>query len=186
MRKLLVVVIAMMFLVATGDVGDTLAADGVIKAIIDFPGDGDISDSGYSVTADIDAGVGIGFDVLFDSAEMFDIGIGFIYQFPRSVEDDAGKANFMPIYLVGKGYFTDENQQVRPYLYGHLGYNFFFGDDDFTGSADLEGGLYYSVGLGLLFNNKFLIEAGLLTFDEAYTREDGRTGYRTTEVFKRR
>ncbi len=32
---------------------------------------------------------------------------------------------------------------------------------------------------------KFLIEAGLLTFDEAYTREDGRTGYRTTEVFKR-
>ena len=32
---------------------------------------------------------------------------------------------------------------------------------------------------------KFLIEAGLLTFDEAYTRENGRTGYKTTEVFKR-
>ncbi len=31
----------------------------------------------------------------------------------------------------------------------------------------------------------FLIEAGLLTFDEPYTRPDGRTGYKTTEVFKR-
>ena len=33
---------------------------------------------------------------------------------------------------------------------------------------------------------KFLIEAGLLTFDEVYTRENGKTGYKTTEVFKRR
>ena len=31
----------------------------------------------------------------------------------------------------------------------------------------------------------FLIEEGLLTFNEPYTREDGRTGYKTTEVFKR-
>ncbi len=31
----------------------------------------------------------------------------------------------------------------------------------------------------------FLIEAGMLTFDEAHTR-DGRTRYKTTEVFKRR
>jgi hypothetical protein len=31
----------------------------------------------------------------------------------------------------------------------------------------------------------FLIEEGLMSFDEPYTREDGRTGYRTTEVFKR-
>jgi hypothetical protein len=30
----------------------------------------------------------------------------------------------------------------------------------------------------------FLIEEGLLSFDEPYTREDGRTGYKTTEVFK--
>ena len=41
----------------------------------------------------------------------------------------------------------------------------------------------YRAGDGTQF--KFLIEAGLLTFDEAFTREDGRTGYRTTEVFKR-
>jgi hypothetical protein len=32
---------------------------------------------------------------------------------------------------------------------------------------------------------KFLIEAGILTFDEPYTRKDGRTGYKTTEVIKR-
>jgi len=31
----------------------------------------------------------------------------------------------------------------------------------------------------------FLIEAGMLTFDEPYTRQDGRTGYKTTEVIKR-
>jgi hypothetical protein len=31
----------------------------------------------------------------------------------------------------------------------------------------------------------FLIEEGLLTFNDPYTREDGRTGYKTTEVFKR-
>jgi hypothetical protein len=31
----------------------------------------------------------------------------------------------------------------------------------------------------------FLIEEGLMTFDEPYTKDDGRTGYRTTEVFRR-
>jgi hypothetical protein len=30
----------------------------------------------------------------------------------------------------------------------------------------------------------FLIEEGLLSFDEQYTKSDGRKGYRTTEVFK--
>ena len=32
----------------------------------------------------------------------------------------------------------------------------------------------------------FLIEEELMSFDEPYTRDDGRTGYKTTEVFKRR
>jgi hypothetical protein len=32
---------------------------------------------------------------------------------------------------------------------------------------------------------EFLIEEELLSFDQPYTREDGRMGYRTTEVFKR-
>jgi hypothetical protein len=32
---------------------------------------------------------------------------------------------------------------------------------------------------------EFLIEEGMLSFDEPYTRENARTGYRTTEVFKR-
>jgi hypothetical protein len=31
----------------------------------------------------------------------------------------------------------------------------------------------------------FLIEEGLLGFDEPYTKSDGQTGYKTTEVFKR-
>ena len=31
----------------------------------------------------------------------------------------------------------------------------------------------------------FLIEAGMLTFNEPHTREDGRIGYKTTEVIKR-
>jgi hypothetical protein len=36
---------------------------------------------------------------------------------------------------------------------------------------------------GRQFN--FLIEEGLLGFDEPYTRPNGKTGYKTTEVFKR-
>jgi hypothetical protein len=31
----------------------------------------------------------------------------------------------------------------------------------------------------------FLIEAGLLTFDEPYAKPDGKIAYKTTEVFKR-
>lgn len=54
----------------------------------------------------------------------------------------------------------------------------------FTYRQDGQGVPYvYRTGDGTQF--KFLIEAGLLTFDEAYTREDGRTGYKTTEVFRR-
>jgi hypothetical protein len=30
-----------------------------------------------------------------------------------------------------------------------------------------------------------MIEEGLLTFDEPFTRPDGKTGYKTIEVFKR-
>ena len=32
---------------------------------------------------------------------------------------------------------------------------------------------------------KCLIEANMLTFDRPYTRKDGRTGYKATEVVKR-
>lgn len=32
----------------------------------------------------------------------------------------------------------------------------------------------------------FLIEEGLLSFDDPYTKPDGKTGYKTTEVFKRK
>jgi hypothetical protein len=30
----------------------------------------------------------------------------------------------------------------------------------------------------------FLVEEGILTWDDPYTREDGRTGYKTTEVLR--
>jgi hypothetical protein len=32
---------------------------------------------------------------------------------------------------------------------------------------------------------KIMVEEGLLTFDEPFTRPDGKTGYKTIEVFKR-
>jgi hypothetical protein len=32
---------------------------------------------------------------------------------------------------------------------------------------------------------KIMIEEGLLTFDEPFTRPDGKTGYKTIEVFKK-
>ena len=50
---------------------------------------------------------------------------------------------------------------------------------------ETEAGVPEVVRVGHDDRYKFLIEADMLTFDQPYTRKDGRTGSKTTEVIKR-
>ena len=51
-----------------------------------------------------------------------------------------------------------ETENVAPYFIGQLGYNFFDGDDDYAGPIELDGGLYWGLGGGVIINKHFLIE----------------------------
>jgi hypothetical protein len=90
------------------------------------------------------------------------IGAGITYQFPRCQERFKGDFYFIPVYGLIK--IRSASEKVAPYGIGQIGYNIIFeGDTDYKGTgiyaADLEGGLYYGVGGGIILGEKFQIEA---------------------------
>lgn len=76
---------------------------------------------------------------------------------PRKPENINGDFNFIPLYAFIKLGLLNE-EKVKLYVCPTLGYNFFNGDNKYSGSLDLEGGLYNSIGLGLLVRNKLDIK----------------------------
>ena len=85
-----------------------------------------------------------------------DIGGGITVQIPRSLENFQGDFYFVPLYGAIRVRFDTEN--VIPYFIGQFGYNFFDGDSDYKGIIDLDGGLYWGIGGGIITNQHFLIE----------------------------
>ena len=72
------------------------------------------------------------------------LGLGAAYQLPRSLQNNANaQFNFIPFYGLLKFYTDNEG-----YLVGKLGYNMLQSNDDFDAANDLNGGIYYGVGVG--------------------------------------
>ena len=133
---------------------------GTFKLGIDFPGDHEVSGYGLSGTEDVDTGVSLSGELFANVAKNFDIGGGITVQIPRSQKDFEGDFYFIPLYGAMRVRFDTEN--VTPYFIGQIGYNFFDGDSNYKGygmyEADLDGGLYWGLGGGVIFNKHFLIE----------------------------
>ncbi len=112
----------------------------------------------YSNTFNYDVSIGMSpyLEILAESHSLL-YGGGIEYQVHRSVDfsSSTGKMGFTPLYGVIR--FKMQMQNLKPELIGQLGYNFFTADDDYQGSADLSGGLYYGFGLGLPFD-KLIIQ----------------------------
>ncbi len=135
-------------------------AGGVFKLGLDLPGDHEVSGLGLSGTEDVDTGFSLSADFFGSIGDNFNIGGGITYQLPRSQKDFPGDFYFIPIY--GLIRIRSASQKVAPYAIGQIGYNFFNGDSDYKGTgifeADLNGGLYYGLGGGIIFNERFQLE----------------------------
>ncbi|RCW50520.1 outer membrane beta-barrel protein [Halanaerobium sp. MA284_MarDTE_T2] len=147
--------------------------------------DGDFSDpDSGSITGetDVEDQISLGFEYFRPYNERWEFGFGVSYHLDRNItevtelkehenfDEDVLEGlrddiiimmgmsdwNFIPVYGTAKYNFAAENK-YKPYLFGHLGYNFFNIDllnalED-TGYAnngiDEEGGLYYGLGAGV-------------------------------------
>ena len=130
--------------------------------------EGDFSDfGGPTDTGDIKSGFSLAFDGLMNF-QAFMLGIGVSYLLPRAGEGtDApdGKFGTVPIYGVVNIPFS--LNQMTPFIAVQLGYNFLIIDstmkkwyETVTGGADIstEGGLYYAIGGGVIFDNNIQVE----------------------------
>ncbi|MDY6932971.1 MAG: hypothetical protein SVZ03_01955 [Spirochaetota bacterium] len=117
-----------------------------------------INSSG-SIYYDIDNAISISAEFGAKIADGFGLGIGVTYQIERGFDEDEfeGKFQFIPIYGLVK-FGKDTGSSVSTFATVHAGYNFFLGDDDFPEEMDLEGGLYWGIGMGLRFSNGAQIE----------------------------
>jgi hypothetical protein len=98
--------------------------------------------------------IGVELDAYKTSNEMFKLGLGVIYQFPRQQKKVKGSFGFIPLFAFFKLALINTNN-IRLYFIPALGYNFFTGDEDYSGNLTTKGELYNSVGAGFLINNRF-------------------------------
>lgn len=156
MKRILVVISSFIVLFTVNNV----FASGAVKFGLDFEGDHKVSGYGTSGTEDVETGVSLSAEFFGPVANTIDMGGGFSIQAPRSQKDFEGDFSFIPFYFAIRTRLVDND--TTPYFIGQLGYNFFFGDSDYKGTgfyeAELDGGLYWGLGGGVIINRHFLIE----------------------------
>lgn len=148
--------VLLMLLIAFGC--QTAFAQKFIRMNADLAGSHKASFAGESSSDDVNAGFTIAAEGI-KRIESFGIGAGVEFQIPREVKGFEGKFNFVPIYLLGRVYFSP-GSNMQPYLSVRAGYGLYFGDDEYTGGeGELSGGVYSNIGAGLEFRNA-VIEVG--------------------------
>ena len=138
----ILIIIAIIILSITS----TVVASVTIKFGSNFGGSHKVEGSGESSTEDVGFGFSIAGEIYRTFFKHLDLGAGIILRVPQSQYDYSGNFNFLPIYGLIKTKIN-ENRYL-PYLFGQVGYNYFYGDDEYTGSGSLDGGLYYGFGIG--------------------------------------
>lgn len=129
-------------------------ADNTIKIGAEFSGVLNPNGDNYTVNT----GYSVGYEYTVPQGPL-EYGAGFEYPFYRTVQGnssltipDGSQFNFIPVYGVIKYNFNDD-KQAQPYVTARLGYNFVYGDSNFTKNiSSLTGGFYYAVGVGMNFN----------------------------------
>ena len=102
---------------------------------------------------------------------------GFGFELPRNIDDGQLVLNFMPFYGMINASF--ESEKVKPYFSGKLGYSFFNGPVNWIlfSASNYTGGLFYSIGGGLFFNNGFRVEISYSAYNGQNTLTELQTGH---------
>lgn len=158
----------------------------LLKVGLDAPGTHEIEGGGLSGSTDVEGGAFIAGEIYATVHPRVELGVGGEVQFPRSQQDFAGDFGFLPIYGVARLFPVVGS--VSLYVTGRLGFNLFFGDDDYKGSGSLEGGGHLGAGAGLLIQERVQVEAlysintgvyevGGTSFDITYSKLGISVGY---------
>ena len=141
------------------------AFGGTIKLGVDLPGDYEISNNEFfNGTVDVDTGFSFSGEFFGKIGNYFDLGGGITWQAPHSRNDTEGDFYFIPVY--GMIRVRTETGTITPYLIGQLGFNFF------QYGWEVNGGLYYGGGAGIIIKKHFLVEV-LYSVDKGSTTEYG-------------
>lgn len=132
-----------------------------IKGSIDLMGESELDVPDLD-PGDVDTGFGIGGEVTLPINEQVIVGGGIVYQFSRGIDEEAPwdefSFNYVPIYALIQYQF--KGQGVTPFIGANLGYNLLFAEGpDEIGDIETGGGIYWGIGGGVVFENKFFIEA---------------------------
>ncbi|MHC4502499.1 MAG: hypothetical protein ACYTFI_04265 [Planctomycetota bacterium] len=172
MRKRLRVFVISAFLVLP--LGARALAQGNLRISFDMAGDHKVSADTWNTTIDTEAGVSVALELATQDTRDAEVGVGAEYQMLRELSDyPDDEFNFIPVYFYAKMYARSGGSTA--FLLGRFGYNLYEGNADYKGSADLEGGLYYSVGVGL-------IASGTAEIELAYVVNNGVRAYGTSDV----
>jgi len=86
--------------------------------------------------------------------DVLGLGIGANIQTSRDLKNIPGKVYFLPTYVSLKLRSNPTQPYKYGYIAGNIGYNFFFPDSDYTSYIENQkGGLFYSIGLGIVYNH---------------------------------
>lgn len=132
-------------------------AEGTLKLGFDTSGDHEVSFLGITGSEDVEDSFSASFEFVGAINDNFGIGGGFTWQSPRSQEKYPGDFYFIPFYGLIK--IRSASKEIAPYFIGQIGYNLIYeGDTNYKGDGTLDGDLYYGLGGGVIFKNKFQIE----------------------------
>ena len=155
----------------------------IFKVGVDFEGKHETSGSNYFLagsgntsidgTQDVSSGMSFSTEYVSYVSNNLGLGGGLTLQTNRALPGDGGNFSFLPIYGLIKLRTTPGRNGLYEYLIGQLGYNFFSGDQDYTGKGGtLDGGLYFGLGAGVSINRMIQIEL-LYTEDRGGASDSG-------------
>jgi hypothetical protein len=144
----------------------------VIKAGYDWNGDYEAGDEKVSAPN----GASFGAEFYHYIKNIVGIGAGISGCNPRNAKFDKGEFWMLPMYLSVKV----RSKPTEPYKYGYVvgqvGYNLFNPDDTLKKSVDMDGGLYYGVGIGIVVSH--------IVFELLYSFNNGKAGKEDKVDFK--
>lgn len=155
MRKIILLLVISL-VVFSGVVAAQAEGEWLFKAGYDFSGEVEVTpEDGDKETDDVESGYAITGEYIFSSESEWKLGAGLTYQLERDVEPAEGNnvpIRYTPIY----GLAEYRLQESPVYFVGHLGYNLFDADD--PNIDNTSGGMYYALGGGMEFEDKYQLE----------------------------
>jgi hypothetical protein len=130
----------------------------VTRLTVDLDGQVLINDN-QDASKKMDPSFSVGADLIFTRTPSAELGLGVEYQKERPWPNKT-TIQFIPIYgfINYHGSSNSWRRGTQPYFSGRFGYSLFYGPIKENSNFKYEGGLYYSLGLGINFQDQFRVE----------------------------